>query len=226
MKRCRCSARGFVCSMLLLVLLVGLFGKARPAEATSIFINEIHYDNDGADTGEGVEIAGLAGTDLTGWSLLFYNGSQKTVYDSFGLTGILPDQMNGFGALAFTRAGIQNGSPDGIALVHGTEVVQFLSYEGAFTAAGGLADGLLSTDIGVEEISSTAAGLSLQLSGKGRSYEDFSWDAPAASSFGRVNSGQAFAASAPVPTPEPGTFMLLGLGIAGIAVLQRRSRRR
>ena len=28
----------------------------------SVFVNEIHYDNDGADISEGVEIAGPAGT--------------------------------------------------------------------------------------------------------------------------------------------------------------------
>jgi hypothetical protein len=31
-----------------------------------VFVNEIHYDNVGADTGEAVEIAGAAGTDLSG----------------------------------------------------------------------------------------------------------------------------------------------------------------
>ncbi len=31
---------------------------------TTVFINEIHYDNSGTDTNEGVEIAGPAGTDL------------------------------------------------------------------------------------------------------------------------------------------------------------------
>ena len=33
------------------------------ASPASIFINEIHYDNIRGDTGEGVEIAGPAGTD-------------------------------------------------------------------------------------------------------------------------------------------------------------------
>ena len=41
----------------------------------TVFINEFHYDNIGADTGEFIEIAGTAGTDLTGWSLIRYNGS-------------------------------------------------------------------------------------------------------------------------------------------------------
>ena len=32
--------------------------------AMPVFINELHYDNVGADVGEAVELAGLAGTDL------------------------------------------------------------------------------------------------------------------------------------------------------------------
>ncbi|MGZ9100231.1 MAG: Calx-beta domain-containing protein, partial [Brevundimonas sp.] len=44
------------------------------------FINEFHYDNPGSDTGEFIEIAGAAGTDLTGYSLVLYNGSNGTTY--------------------------------------------------------------------------------------------------------------------------------------------------
>ena len=35
-----------------------------PIPGNEIFINEVHYDNVGNDEGEGVEIAGPAGTDL------------------------------------------------------------------------------------------------------------------------------------------------------------------
>ena len=43
--------------------------------AANVFINEINYDPAGTDTGEFVEVAGLAGTDLTGWTLVLYNGN-------------------------------------------------------------------------------------------------------------------------------------------------------
>jgi hypothetical protein len=111
------------------------------------------------------------------------------------LSGTIPDQDDGYGALVFTYPsnGIQNGSPDGIALVApGDVVVQLLSYEGTFTAVGGPADGLASTDIGVQEGSSTPVGDSLRLVGTGTSYEDFAWNAPAANSYGAVNAGQSF----------------------------------
>ena len=44
------------------------------------FINEIHYDNAGGDTGEFVEIAGAAGTDLTGWKIVLYNGANGATF--------------------------------------------------------------------------------------------------------------------------------------------------
>jgi uncharacterized protein len=34
--------------------------------STAVFVNEIHYDTVGTDSGEAIEVAGSAGTDLTG----------------------------------------------------------------------------------------------------------------------------------------------------------------
>jgi len=167
--------------------------------ATSVFINEFHYDNDGTDTGEAIEILGPAGTDLTGWSIVRYNGNGGAVYTTPAanetLSGTIPDQGNGFGTVVITYppSGIQIGSQDDIALVdNNNNVIQFLSYEGAFTAVGGPADGLTSTDIGVAETRDTPVGSSLQLVGTGTTYEDFTWQTPADDSFGFVNSGQSF----------------------------------
>ncbi|HWQ84874.1 MAG TPA: ExeM/NucH family extracellular endonuclease [Anaerolineales bacterium] len=165
------------------------------AQTEPVFINEIHYDNTGTDAGEAIEIAGPAGTDLTGWSLVLYNGTGGVVYDTDPLSGTIPNLQNGFGVLFFTYAvnGIQNGPPDGLALVApGNAVVQFLSYEGTFTAVGGPADGLLSEDIGVFENGSEPLGLSLQLTGTGSLDGDFTWTAPDTSTFGAVNTGQTF----------------------------------
>ena len=160
---------------------------------TPVFINEFHYDNASTDAGEAIEIAGPAGTDLTGWSLVLYNGNGGAVYDTEALSGTIPDLCSGFGVLNFPIVGIQNGPPDGIALVNPSSVViQFLSYEGSFTAVGGPANGMVSTDIGVLETGSEAVGQSLQLSGSGASYEDFTWNSPAAATFGACNTGQTF----------------------------------
>jgi len=167
------------------------------------FVNEIHYDNSGTDVGEAVEIAGPAGTDLSGWSLVLYNGNGGAPYNTTGLSGVIADQQGGFGTVAFSYPtnGIQNGSPDGIALVNGTSVVQFLSYEGTFTAVGGPANGLMSTDIGVAESSGTGIGESLQLVGAGSAYTDFAWAVPQPDTFGAINTGQTFGGGGPsIPT--------------------------
>ena len=68
--------------------------------AIPVWINEIHYDNASGDVGEFVEIAGISGTDLTGYSISLYNGSNGTTYGSISLSGILPNESNGFGALS------------------------------------------------------------------------------------------------------------------------------
>ena len=89
--------------------------------------------------------------------------------------------------------GIQNGSPDGIALVDPTStVVQFLTYEGTFTATNGPANGLAGTDIGVSENGTEALGQSLQLTGTGSTYQAFTWTGAGPSTFGQRNTGQTF----------------------------------
>ena len=168
---------------------------AEPSAAqTVVFINELHYDNAGADQEEFVEVAGPAGTDLTGWTVALYNGSTGLVYDTIYLGGTIPEEQAGYGTLSFLWPGIQNGSPDGLALVDDlSQAVQFLSYEGAFVALDGPAVGWwTSIDIGVAEESTTAIGHSLSLVGVGGVYEDFSWSTPAANTRGSVNYGQTF----------------------------------
>ncbi|HAC65731.1 MAG TPA: endonuclease [Cyanothece sp. UBA12306] len=171
---------------------------------TTVFINEIHYDNSGSDVGEFIELAGSAGTNLDGWSIVLYNGNNGSVYNTIDLTGnTFTDQNNGFGFVSVFISGIQNGSPDGIALVDNeTNVVQFLSYEGSLTAIGGPADGLTSTDIGVSESSSTPIGFSLQLTGTGSQAEDFTWTSPAIETPDAVNNGQSFGTTPPPPPPN------------------------
>lgn len=172
-------------------------GGATPA---TVWINEFHYDNDGTDVGEFIEIAGTAGVDLSTYQLVLYNGANGAAYNTLALSGIVPDQSNGFGAVSFSYPanGIQNGSPDGMALVQGGNIViQFLSYEGTFVAVGGPANGMSSTDIGVEETGTTPIGFSLQLTGTGSVYNDFVWNAPAPQSPGSLNTGQTMVAPPP-----------------------------
>jgi endonuclease I len=165
---------------------------ASPVLATPVFIDELHYDNNGPDTGEAIEIAGPALTNLDGWSIVLYNGTGGASYATIPLGGLLSNQCAGFGTLSVDATGIQNGSPDGLALVNGTTVVQFLSYEGMFTATNGPAAGLTSVNIGVSENGSGPVGQSLRLAGTGTVSSDFTWQPSAAASFGQCNPGQTF----------------------------------
>ena len=144
-----------------------------------IFISELHYDNAGTDEGEAIEVQAPVGIDLSGWSLVLYNGSNNEPYSTETLDQTVPDA--GVVVREYPANGIQNGSPDGIALVDADGVViEFLSYEGEMTAVGGPADGIASTDIGVAQASSTPIGESLQRI-------DGEWTGPAPSSFGSIN---------------------------------------
>ncbi|HEU4641169.1 MAG TPA: DNA/RNA non-specific endonuclease [Gemmatimonadaceae bacterium] len=170
---------------------------AAPA-ARPIHISEIHYDNAGTDAGEAVELTGPANADLTGWQVVLYNGTGGAPYNTTTLSGTLDAACGAEGTrvITYPSNGIQNGSPDGVALVNASgTVVEFLSYEGTFTAAGGPANGMTSTDIGVEETSSTPLGESLQRNGLD------GWNAPAPSTFGACN-------DAPITYDGPTTVVI------------------
>ena len=51
---------------------------------------------------------------------------------------------------------------------------------------------MTSDDIGVSEGSKTTIGYSLQLTGNGTQYSDFTWASPAANTYNNVNNGQSF----------------------------------
>lgn len=152
-------------------------------------INEIHYDNAGADAGEFVEVRVGAGTDVSAMVLALYNGNGGGLYNTLALPASPASSDGTFDYYVVDAPGLQNGAPDGIALVNGDRVVEFLSYEGTMTATDGPAAGLTSTDIGVAEGSGTPQGASLQRD------EDGTWRAPEAETRGAANDGV---------TPPPG----------------------
>jgi hypothetical protein len=164
-------------------------------EGCKPWINEIHYENIGTDANEGVELAGKAGVNLAGWKIIPYNGSGGASYTPIlDLSGIIPNQQNGSGTLWFALVGMQNGAPDGLALVSPSDtVIQFLSYEGSFMATNGPASGMMSTDIGVrEDVPIPPVDYSLQLQGIGNEYGNFIWSSPIVHTRGAVNTGQTF----------------------------------
>ncbi len=164
-----------------------------PASGSSAWINEIHYDNAGADAQEGIEIAGNAGVDLSNYAIYMYNGYNGTIYaEVTNLTGTISNQGAGFGAVWVAILGVQNGAPDGVCLAKNDEVIQLLSWEGEFTASEGIAIGITSTDIGVSQTYSNPVTSTLQLSGTGNVYADFVWQGPVTATRGTLNAGQNF----------------------------------
>ena len=83
-------------------------------------------------------------------------------------------------------------SNEAIALVDPAgNVIQFLSYEGSVTATEGPAAGMTANLLPVSEEPSIALGYSMQLTGTGSTYSDFSWTT-APDTIDAINSGQTF----------------------------------
>lgn len=168
-----------------------------------LWINEFHYDNTGNDVGEFVEVAGLAGVNLSGYKLALYRGV-GTVYNTINLSGTIPNQVGGYGTVAHFLPvnGLQNGAPSGIALYKGTSnVLHFISYNsGSLTAADGPANGMTAIPVGVAEGSASSIGYSLQLTGSGAAYPAFTWSGPETNSAGQMNAGQAILVGTPAAT--------------------------
>ena len=104
-----------------------------------LWINEIHHSNDGPDTGEGVEIAGPAGTDLYGYRIWIYSG-HGSLYTVDGgssgrapviaLRGSIDDEGGSLGAV-WAPAERLRGGCQGLALTDpDNTLIEFVSYGG------------------------------------------------------------------------------------------------
>jgi hypothetical protein len=165
-----------------------------------VFINEFHYDNDGTDQGEFVEVVvgpGFTG-DPSSIELLLYNGNDgRIVGSAHALSPADEGSTSTSGHRFFSKfiSGIQNGAPDGMAVVVDGEVMEFLSYEGNFVATEGPASGLTSVDVGESQPGTNPVGeRSIGRIGSGTAASDFSWirfPSGVVHSPGAINAGQA-----------------------------------
>lgn len=102
--------------------------------AGRLVINEIDYDQVGADAGGFVEIAniGEASVVLDGVAVVLVNGGDGSEYGRATLTGALAP-----GGYLVVELEAQNGAPDGVALVDTADgtLLDALAYEGEIRAA-------------------------------------------------------------------------------------------
>jgi large repetitive protein len=105
-----------------------------PPGSSRLVINEVDYDQVGADASGFVEIAntGDAAATLDGIGLVLVNGGDGTEYARRALAGTLAA-----GAYLVVEIDPQNGAPDGLALVDtaGGALLDALSYEGEIRSA-------------------------------------------------------------------------------------------
>jgi len=179
----------------------------------SVILTEFHYDNDGGDVGEFVEVYVNTTVSIADVEVLLYNGANgeillRETVDDF-VNSMATATLDGvdYDIYTWSPSSIQNGSPDGIAVTSGGNLVEFISYEGTFTAIEGPAMGVLSTDIGVSQNGSTPVGSSLSLTDNGWVSNN------GTNSFGAANLNFT-------TVPEPSAVLLGALAL--MTVLRRR----
>ena len=197
-----------------------------------VWINEVHHSNSGFDVGEGIELAGEAGTPLYGYRVWLYSGygrpysaavESSPSAQSVAFRGAIDAEAGAadkaIGAVWATAEGLRGGC-QGLALFDPDgRLVQFLSYGGCrfnalsgpvydYAAARGAADPshpdslVWSTPIRgrsqrpVQEWSTLPPGHSVQLTGAGTAYADFTWGGPHVATPGRLGDYQAPARAA------------------------------
>jgi hypothetical protein len=188
-----------------------------------VFINEIDYDQPGGtDTEEFIELAGTAGTNVSGWMLELVNGNDNTVYNPINLPNFTfqNDTGNGWGFLVLGRptvanndydlgvdGSVQNGAPDGARLINNlATVVHYVGYEGSMPGS--------TDDVPTAFLDDNVTpNSSIYKTGTGELINHFTW-AYGTATPGAANVGQTF-------TPEPS-----GLALLAVAVLITKRNRR
>lgn len=167
------------------LLIAGILCLCFNSNAQSVFINEVNYLAAGAN--RGIEIAGPAGENLSGWSLEMYN-ADGTLNSSKPVDGEIPNQQAQHGTIWMEVAQL-NSSRSAALVDDNGEVAHYVSYgSGGTPATQGAAAGLAPQFIGLQLLPLN----SLQLVGIGALLNDFSWLLAVGTSPGQVNNMQIF----------------------------------
>ncbi len=134
------------------------------APAIDVVINEIDYNQAGDDFSEYIELYGPAGKVMIGYTLALYNGDPNYLspYREIELNLVIPSdgryvlgsaEVPEVDEVVFTTNGIQNGSPDGVAMLDPSgSVLDAIAYGGSFRVIEGPAAGTFFHDIQVQDV--------------------------------------------------------------------------
>lgn len=201
-----------------LLCLVATGGEAMP------LLSEVYYDAPGSDDGQVfVELAGLPGTSLEGYALEGINGSNGAAGPTILLGGtigssglfVVADRTAAgstsvVGADLLANFDFQNG-PDSIVLRLGDSIVDALGY-GVFSASEVFAgEGRPAVDAAAGE-SLARRFANLDTGDNASDFVVLSTPTPGTADFS--------------PVPEPGTALLLGIGLSGLALAGADGRKR
>ncbi len=139
------AARRIRAAVTIVLSTLVLLGASREARA-QLVINEIDYDQPSTDTAEFIELENVGSTveDLSAYSLRLVNGANNTVYATYPLPPVNLEPGAYFVVCANAANVpncnhdvspdtnlIQNGNPDAVALLLGSQIVDTISYGGA-----------------------------------------------------------------------------------------------
>ena len=202
-----------------------MFGKSssNPPPTPAVWINEVAYNDSGADDEEFIELCGVAGTAITGWKIQLVNGYDGSNYYEWTIGSeagsfTFQDEQDGYGFYVLAGSAspdipntdetmasdMQNGDDDAIRLIKddGTEM-HFFAYnsKSAVNYEYGLPNDLTPLyDL-------TYGSNTLQKTGTGTEEPDFGWE-QAEQTPGVINRNQVL--------PEPIGIGALILGLAAL----------